>query len=154
MHIHIHSLIHLVRHARLFGSNMRFLGMLLLALLYSLLQLVSAIPASAMLEEKERDRITMDFFCHDSMVSIYGQSGLAAAPRYHGRDRTDPVPLDVLNHSTHTSVFYRLKAGIVMVPRMNRTPKPKSVHRGYARAPGERHSFFEMPFCRLYNFSR
>ncbi len=150
MHIHIHSLIHFVRHARLLGSNVRFLGTLLLMLLFSLLQLVSAVPA----EEKEKDRITTDFFCHDSVASICGQSGLAADFRYCGMDRTDLVPLDALNQKTHTSVFYRLKAGIVMVPRMNRTPKPKSVHRGYARAPGERQAFFEMPFCTLYNFSR
>jgi hypothetical protein len=41
-----------------------------------------------------------------------------------------------MNTKAHTGVFYRLEAGIVMVPRMNRTPKPKSVYRSSARSPG------------------
>ena len=136
MHIHIHALIHYARHVRLLGSNLRFLGALLLMLLFGLLQLVTAKPASAVLEEEQKHHITIDFFCHGSTVSIRGESVLATNPRYCGLHRTDPVPPDAINKNTHTSVFNRLLPGIVMIPRMNRTPKPKSVYRLFARAPG------------------
>lgn len=71
MHIHLHSFIH---YARLFG-NTRFLGTLVLLLVFSLFQLASAKPASAMLTAKaNHDHITIDFFYHGSSVSVKGES--------------------------------------------------------------------------------
>lgn len=71
MHIHIHSLAY---YARLFG-NARVLGALALMLLFSLFQLVSAKPASAMLTAKaNHDHITIDFFYHGSSVSVKGEA--------------------------------------------------------------------------------
>ncbi len=71
MHIHIHSLVH---YARFFGSA-RFLGTLLLMLLFSLLQLIGAGSASAMLTAKaNHDHISIDFFYHGSTVSVKGVS--------------------------------------------------------------------------------
>ncbi|HUJ18212.1 MAG TPA: hypothetical protein VL197_09510 [Nitrospirota bacterium] len=118
------------------GST-RFLGTTLLMLLFSLLQLVSAKPAPAMLEAKDDRHITIDFSFYGSMVSIRGESDPDTDTKYRGLDRTDPLPPVAINKDTHTSVFYRLKPGIFLVPRMNRTPKPKSVYRLFARAPGE-----------------
>jgi len=129
MHIHIHALIHYVRHARLLGSYLRFLGMMLLLLLLSLLQLVSVRPASAMPTAAENHRFTIDVYSRDSAVSMRGRSDPA----------TDPVPPDARHQNTYTSVPYQLEPGIVMVPRMNRTPKPKSVYRCFTRAPGIAH---------------
>jgi hypothetical protein len=108
-------------------------------LLFSLLQLVIAEPVSAMLTAKENHHFTIDFFRHDSTVSIRGRSDPAMDPGYSRVDRTDPVPPDAINKNTYASVFSRLKPGIVMIPRMNRTPKPKSVYRLFARAPGIKH---------------
>ncbi len=72
MHIHIHSFA--IHYARLFGS-VRFLGTLMLMLLFSLWQLVSAKPASAMLTATaNHDHITIDFFYHGSTVSVKGES--------------------------------------------------------------------------------
>ncbi len=117
--MHIHSFIyfiHYVRYARLLG-NTRFLGTMVLMLLFSQFQLVIAKPASAMLTTKaNHDHITIDFFYHGSTVSTNGEY------------RTDPAPPVAIDKKTYMSVFYRLKPGIVMVPRMNRTPKPKSVY--------------------------
>jgi hypothetical protein len=126
MHIHIYSLIHYVRHARLLGSSLRYVGMMLFMLLISLLQLASAKPASATLAAEENRRFAIGFSYHDSASNIRGRSGSI----------TDPVPPDALNKNTYTSVFNRLKPRIVMIPRMNRTPKPKSVYRCFTRAPG------------------
>lgn len=71
MHIHIHSLVH---YSRLIGST-RFLGTLLLLLVYSLFQLAAAKPASAMLTARaNHDHITIDFFYHGSSVSVRGES--------------------------------------------------------------------------------
>ncbi len=126
MHIHIYSLIHYVRHARLLGTSLRFLGMMLLMLLISLYQLVSAKPASAMPATEEIRRFTLCLSYHDGAANIRGRSGPV----------TDPVPPDALNENTCTSAFQRLKPRIFVVPRMNRTPKPKSVYRCFTRAPG------------------
>ncbi len=117
---------------------MRFLGTMLLMLLFSLFQLVSAKPASATLTAKESRHFTIDFFSRDSAVSISirGESDPATNPRYYGVDRMAQARPDAMNKSTYTSVFYRLNPGIVIVPRMNRVPKPKSVYRSFARAPG------------------
>jgi uncharacterized protein (TIGR02186 family) len=72
MHIHLHSF--LIHYARLFG-NTRFLGTLILMLAFSLFQLASAKPASAMLTAKaNHDHITIDFFYHGSTVSVKGES--------------------------------------------------------------------------------
>lgn len=72
MHIHLHSFI--IHYARLFGST-RFLGALILMLVFSLFQLAGAKPASAMLTAKaNHDRITIDFFYHGSSVSVKGES--------------------------------------------------------------------------------
>jgi hypothetical protein len=129
MHIHIHSLIFYARHARLLGGYMRFLGMTLFMLLFSLFQLVGIKPASAMVSAKENHSLTIGAFCRDSTVSRCGRSDPA----------TDPAGPDAINKNDYTSVYHRLKPGIVMVPRMNRTPKPKSVYRCFTRAPGIGH---------------
>ncbi len=70
--MHIHSLV--IHYARLFGS-VRFLVTLILMFLFSLFQLVSAKPASAMLTAKaNHDHITIDFFYHGNTVSVKGES--------------------------------------------------------------------------------
>ncbi len=130
MHIHIHLLIH---YARLLGGNMRALGTMLLMLLFSLLQLVSAKPASAALTAEENRHYTIGFR-NEGAVSMRAESDPATGLRYRGADRT--APTDAMNTSNCTSVFYRLKPRIAMVPRMNRVPRPKSVYRSFARAPG------------------
>ncbi len=105
---------------------MRFLGMMLLMLLLSLLQLVSAVPASAALAAKESRQFTIGCSTHDGTVSM----------REKSNPGTHTASPDVIHKNGHTSVFYRLKPGIATVPRMNRTPKPKSVYRCFTRAPG------------------
>ncbi len=72
MHIHISSfIIHLLR----FFTNVRLFGAIFLALVFSVIQLASAIPASAMLTAKaNHDHITVDFFYHGSSVSVRGES--------------------------------------------------------------------------------
>ncbi len=136
MHIHIHSLIYYVRHARQLGSSMRFLGAMLLMLLLGLLQFASARPASSVLTAKDNHQFSINSFRRDSTVSIRGMSDPAMDPRCRRVDRTDPPPPDAINKNSYTSLFYQLKPGIVMVPRMNRTPKPKSIYRCFTRAPG------------------
>ncbi len=70
--MHIHSFI--VHSVRLFGSA-RFLGTLMLMLVFSLIQLFNAKSASAMLTAKaNHDHITIDFFYHGSTVSVRGES--------------------------------------------------------------------------------
>jgi uncharacterized protein (TIGR02186 family) len=70
--MHIHSFI--IHYARFFSST-RFLGTFLLMLVYCLIQLVSARPASAMLTTKaNHDHISIDFFYHGSSVSVRGES--------------------------------------------------------------------------------
>ena len=72
MHIQLHSFI--VHFARFIGST-RFLGTLLLMLVFSLFQLANAKPASAMLTARaNHDHITIDFFYHGSTVSVRGVS--------------------------------------------------------------------------------
>ena len=128
MHIHIHLLIHYVRHARLLGGYMRYLSTLLLMLLFSLLQFVVAEPASALLTAKaSHGPVTADLFYHTSTANADGECRMVL------------VPSAALEDDAYINVFSRLKPGIVMVPRMNRTPKPKSVYRIFARAPGIEH---------------
>jgi uncharacterized protein (TIGR02186 family) len=70
--MHIHSFI--VHYARLFGSA-RFIGTFILMLVYCLIQMVNAKPASAMLTAKaNHDHISIDFFYHGSSVSVRGES--------------------------------------------------------------------------------
>ena len=70
--MHIHSFI--IHYARFFSST-RFLGTFLLMLVYCMIQLVSARPASAMLTTKaNHDHISIDFFYHGSSVSVRGES--------------------------------------------------------------------------------
>ena len=72
MHIHLNHFI--IHYARFIGST-RFLGMLLLMLVFSLFQLAGAKPAAAMLTAKaNHDHITIDFFYHGSTVSVRGIS--------------------------------------------------------------------------------
>jgi uncharacterized protein (TIGR02186 family) len=72
MHIHISTfIINVLR----FFSNVRLFGAIFLALVFSLLQLASATPASAMLTAKaNHDHITVDFFYHGSSVSVRGEA--------------------------------------------------------------------------------
>ncbi len=107
---------------RLLGS-MRFLGTMLLMLWVSQFQLDGGKTAAAAGMDK----------AHQLAVRAVP----AASAALEGfADRTDPAPPAAVMSSVHTSVFHRLKPGIVMVPRMNRVPKPKSVHRSFARSPG------------------
>jgi uncharacterized protein (TIGR02186 family) len=70
--MHIHSFI--VHYARLLGSA-RFIGTFILTLVYCLIQMVNAKPASAMLTAKaNHDHISIDFFYHGSSVSVRGES--------------------------------------------------------------------------------
>lgn len=70
--MHVHSFI--VHYARLF-SGARFIGTLMLMLVYCLIQLVNAKPASAMLTAKaNHDHISIDFFYHGSSVSVRGEA--------------------------------------------------------------------------------
>ena len=127
MHFHIHVLIHYLRHARLLGGYLRYLGTLLLVLLSGLFQFVIAEPAPALLTAKANDGSAAGLFYHTSTANADGEC------------RMVPVPSAALEDDTYRNVFSRLKSGIVMVPRMNRTPKPKSVYRIFARAPGSEH---------------
>ena len=131
MHIHIHLLIHSIRHARLMGWNLRFFGTMLLMLLFSMLSLVTAEPSSALTAGGERHRCTVGISCSDSIVSL-------ATPGAASRevDRADPRQPHALDTNVHAGVYSRLNPRIVMIPRMNRVPKPKSVYRLFARAPG------------------
>ncbi len=107
---------------RLLGT-MRFLGTMLLMLWISQLQLDGGkTPADGSAKS------------HQQLLRTLPASGLAALTNL--TDRPDPVPPAAAIPGAHTSVFHRLQPGIVMIPRMNRVPKPKSVHRSFARSPG------------------
>jgi hypothetical protein len=131
MHIHIHMLIHSIRHARLMGWNPRFFGTMLFMLLFSMFSLATAEPSSALTAGGESHRCAVGISCSDSIVSL-------AAPGAASRevDRADPQQPHALDTTAHAGVYSRLKPRIVMIPRMNRVPKPKSVYRLFARAPG------------------
>ncbi len=131
MHIHLHALIH---YARLLG-NVRFLGTMLLMLLIGAFQLDGMETASAMHAAKANHNSRMLSLQGDSPVPIDGWS--SGGPAVSKPAGTDPISPVALNTNAHASVFYRLKPGIFMIPRMNRTPKPKSVYRLFVRAPGE-----------------
>ena len=149
MHIHIHALIHYLRllhyarlahytrlahYARL--SSMRFLGTMLLMLLFSMLQFVGVNPASAAQRAQETRFSATDFLRSIGQTGMWGEFDLPADPRYGGVNGTEPPPPVAIVTKAQTSVFSRLKPRIVMIPRMNRTPKPKSVYRLFTRAPG------------------
>ena len=152
MHIHIHALIHFVRllhyarlaqftrlahYARL--GSMRFFGSMLLMLMFSMLQFVDVSPASAAQREKESRYNATEFFSYIGQTGMWGEFDPAGDTRYGGVKGTDPAPPDAVETKAQTSVFYRLKPRIVLVPRMNRPPKPKSVYRCFTRAPGIGH---------------
>jgi len=72
MHIHFSSL---MIYSLRFFSHVRLVGAVFLALIFSVLQLASATPASAMLTAKaNHEHITIDFFYHGSSVSVSGAS--------------------------------------------------------------------------------
>ncbi len=136
MHIfHIHALIH---HARLLVGSMRFLGTMLF-MLFGLLGLDGAGTAPDVFDAQESSCITVGRSFQESMSGLRGESSRAADPGYDGTDGKDPAPATALPARPHQGVYDRLRPGIVLIPRMNRTPKPKSVYRLYARAPGEVH---------------
>ncbi len=118
-------------------GSLRFLGMMLF-LLIGLLGLDGAGPAPAVLDAQENSCVTVGRSFQESMSGVREESARVADPGYDGTDGTDPAAAAALPASSHQGVYDRLKPGIVMIPRMNRTPKPKSVYRLYARAPGER----------------
>ncbi len=108
------------------GNYLRYLGMMLLMLvLGSFLQLLSMEPSS-------------DAFaagCHDIRIaSVHHGDALNRSAN------SDPAANHFSSHALHqntsSSVFHRPQPGIFMIPRMNRVPKPKSVYRNFARAPG------------------
>ncbi len=125
MHIHIHTFIH---YARLLGT-MRFVGTMVLMLFFSQIQLVSVKPALAVPAAKEGHL--------NRGAGMPGDLSSPDAPKAAKSQGTDRIYPSATNTNIHKSVFYRLKPGIVMIPRMNRTPKPKSIYRLFARAPGE-----------------
>ncbi len=128
IHFHIHALIHYIRHARMIGSYLRWLGVMLFTLLLGLLlQLVGIEQASAAFSAKDSREFTTGSFSLVSAAGVPGKTALSA-------HRVSPL---ALQQNTHTGVFHRLKPRLVMIPRMNRTPKPKSVYRCFTRAPGE-----------------
>ncbi len=108
---------------------MRFVGTMVLTLFFSQLQLVSINSALAMPAAKEGQL--------DRGVGMPGDLSSPDVPQAAKSPGTERVPPAVMNTNAHRSVFSRLKPRIVMIPRMNRTPKPKSVYRLFARAPGE-----------------
>ncbi len=124
MHIHhLHAFIHFIR---LLGS-MRFVGTMVLMLFFSQIQLVSIKP------EPAAPAATAGSLSRGAdMQRDLSSPDVPKAVKSPGTDRTA-----AMHTNAHRSVFYRLKPGIVMIPRMNRTPKPKSVYRLFARAPGE-----------------
>ncbi len=128
-HFHILTLIHYVRHARIVGSYLRYLGMMLLTLLFSLFFQLGAVPVSDAFAASDKD--SLEFVAGSfSLSSVSWTAGLSD-PAAH------PAPLDAIQQqNTNLGVFHRLKPRIVMIPRMNRTPKPKSVYRCFTRAPG------------------
>ncbi len=126
-HFHIHALIHYIRHARMIGSYLRFTGMMLLTLVLGLLQFDSFGAVSlASAKERESRCFTACSVGHDAATT----QRTTADPAKH------PVSPHALHQSTYSGVFHRLRPRIMMIPRMNRTPKPKSVYRNFARAPG------------------
>jgi hypothetical protein len=134
MHIHLHHLIHYIRHARLIGAYLRFLGSVALMLLFSLLQPAGAGPACALEAQEEGRRFTSDVVSHSSFVELEGKSGRTAELTSSTKTSSKSF---VFLQSQQSGVFDRLKPRIVMIPRMNRTPKPKSVYRCFTRAPGK-----------------
>jgi hypothetical protein len=131
MHISIHMLFHFIRHSRLMGWNMRFFGTMLLMLVLGMLQLVTTAPAFAMVGAKDSPRCSISTFSGYSIISP-----IAPGAAFCGLDRADHRLSFALNANGHAGVYSRLKPRIVMIPRMNRVPKPKSVYRLFARAPG------------------
>ncbi len=107
---------------RLLGT-MRFAATMALMLFFSQIQLVGIKPAQDVPAAQE-----------DSLNRGSDLQGDLSSPGVPKEAKSFP-------HALHTnaqrSVYYRLKPRIVMIPRMNRTPKPKSVYRLFARAPGE-----------------
>ncbi len=118
-------------------GSLRFL-VTLLFMLFGLLGLDGAGPAPDVFDAQESSCITIGRSSQESTSGIRGESARVADPGYDGTDGTDPASAAALPASSHQGVYDRLRPGIVMIPRINRTPKPKSVYRLYARAPGER----------------
>ncbi len=108
------------------GGYLRWLGIMLFTLLLGLFQVDGFGAVSAAKESQDRCFIACSVR-YNATASVNGTSG-------HATQRVCP---HALPQNTHTGVFHRLKPRIVMIPRMNRTPKPKSVYRCFARAPGE-----------------
>ncbi len=126
MHIHhLHALMHFIR---LLGT-MRLFGTVLLMLWISQIQFDGGKTALAGGMAKAQQQAVL--------VAPAASSALAGLA-----DRADPVPPPAVIPSAHTSVFHRLMPEIFMIPRMNRTPKPKSVHRTFARSPGAQISYW------------
>ncbi len=102
---------------------MRFIGTMVLMLFFSQIQLVGIKPVQTVpaVQEDSLNRGS------DLKSDLY-------SPGVPKEAKSSPA---ALNTNAQRSVYYRLKPGIVMIPRMNRTPKPKSVYRLFARAPGE-----------------
>jgi len=145
MHIHIHTILHYVRHL----GGLRLVGTLLLMLLVGLLQFASPEPATAPRPARtDNGHIATERFLYGITGSMRSESAprdvrgtsvpaaSGAAPALSVTDPTDPIPPVALYTEGHISVFSRLRPGLFRVPRMNRTPKPKSVYRNVARAPG------------------
>ncbi len=110
------------------GSYLRFIGMMLLTLVLGLLQFDGFGEVSLASAAKERE--SRCFTACSVGAGAAATMGMTADPAKH------PVSPHALHQNKYSGVFHRLQPGIVMIPRMNRTPKPKSVFRNFARAPG------------------
>ncbi len=140
--MHIHHLHMLIQHARLLAGNMRLPGAMLLMLLFGLPGLDGAGTARDLLEVKGARPAAVG---HSSCLTAgeLAASDSALTPLFRRADRAYPASPAVLIGAAQRSTFNRLEPGIVMVPRMSRIPKPKSVYRVVARAPGVTH----LPSC-------
>ncbi len=132
---HARWIIHSVRHARLAGWSMRFIGTMLLMLLFSVLQGVVEMPAPALAAEESRS-FSGSLYRDDGPSCLQAESATDAHRRSLRADRTGSLSPHALPAVAHTGVFYRLQPGIYLIPRKDRLPKPKSVYRISARAPG------------------
>ncbi len=137
--MHIHHIHALIQYARLLAGSLRFFGAIAFMLLFSLLELAGAASASALPEMQSDRRITLAAGRAGGAENVLAAPDPFADKKYAGVKQACPAPPDAIGQGSHTCVYERLQPGIVLIPRMNRTPKPKSVYRLFARAPGEEH---------------
>ncbi len=137
--MHIHHLHMILFHARLVAGNLRFLAAILFLLLSGVPGGDGARTALDLLEAKHNHAVPAGASCSCCTADGRAASGAVVAAPYPGAIPAYPGAPDMVATESHTSAFDRLQPGIVLLPRMHRTPKPKSVYRVLARAPGGLH---------------